>query len=117
MLGTLQHEQDELTYDKELHKGLSKSFNNMVDLHVQLVGAEKRSPAGENGVCYFENANIDLRICCGESTDESLYDDQQITKMGENKLGEVKRHTRVNVSHFLQKSESAMMLIASPSCV
>lgn len=86
----------------------------MVDLQVQLIGAEKGSPAGKNRVCDFENTNVDLGVSCGKAADEIL------ARLSISLLNEVKgdsAFTWVKVSHLLQKSESAMTLTASPSCV
>ena len=85
----------------------------MVDLEVQLVGSEERAPAAEDGVCYLENANVGLRIGRREPANKFL---------GSHGKHEVVRAqhfapTCVKVSHRRQKSESAMTLMASPSCV
>jgi hypothetical protein len=44
----------------------------VVNLHVKLVGAEQRSPSDKDGVCDFENANVDLGVCGREPADKFL---------------------------------------------
>jgi hypothetical protein len=50
------------TYHKKLNKGLSKCLNHMVDLHVELVRSEQGSPSDKDGVCNFENTNVNLGV-------------------------------------------------------
>lgn len=44
----------------------------MVDLGIELVGAEQRPPSLEDGVGNFENPYVDFRIGGGEAADEFL---------------------------------------------
>jgi hypothetical protein len=60
------------THNKQLDEGLAKRLNDMIDLQVQLVGSEERAPAGENGVCHLENANVGLGVGRREPANEFL---------------------------------------------
>ena len=44
----------------------------MVDLGIELVGSIERFPSLEDGVCDFENANIDFRVGGRETADKIL---------------------------------------------
>jgi hypothetical protein len=61
------------TYHKKLEESLTKCLDHMVDLHVELICAEQGSPSNEDGVCNFENTNVDLRIGGRKSADELLH--------------------------------------------
>lgn len=60
------------TYNEQLDKRLAERCNHMVDFDVELVRSCEGSPASEDGMCDFEDANVDLGVCRGESADELL---------------------------------------------
>ncbi len=100
------------THNEKLEKGFAKGLQHMVDFNVQLVGLSQRAPSVENGVRDFENANVDFGVGSRKSADKILGIRSQLPVMGEG----ARERTCVSVSHRLQKSESAITLIASPSC-
>lgn len=86
----------------------------MVDFDVKLVRTEERPPSCENGVGNFEDADVDLGVTLREATNEILIEMSACIQ----RRGIIQHElTDVSVSHLLQKSESAITLMASPSWV
>jgi hypothetical protein len=50
------------TYLEERKERCAELLQNMVDLHIQLVGLEKWAPSLEDGVCNLQNTNVDGRV-------------------------------------------------------
>jgi hypothetical protein len=50
------------TYLEERKERCAELLQNMVDLHIQLVGLEKWAPPLEDGVCNLQNTNVDGRV-------------------------------------------------------
>lgn len=64
-------------YHEKLNKGQAKCGNDVVDLGIQLIGSHEGPPAGEDGVCDFQDAYVDLGVGGGELVDEFLYNARQ----------------------------------------
>lgn len=57
---------------KEAEKGGDKAIEDEVDLGVERVGSDLGAPVTEDGVCCFEDAEVDVVFCGGEGEDELL---------------------------------------------
>lgn len=61
------------SYHQELEERLPKSRDDMVNLCVQLVGAEEWPPPHEDGVGNLKDPDVDFGIGCRESADKVLH--------------------------------------------
>lgn len=102
-------------YLKELEQGFCEFRKNMVDFVKQTIGTEQWSPAFKNGVGDLKDTVIDLWIIGSESGDEILKSGTQVNFQIKTWCG-LGVSTSIKVSHRSQKSLSAIILIASPSC-
>lgn len=60
------------TCHQKLEEWLPKRRDDMVDLGVQVVGAEEWPPSHEDRVGDFEHSDVDFGVCCRESAHEVL---------------------------------------------
>ena len=104
-----------LPYAQHLDEGLPKGPNDVQNLPVEVIRLEKGAPPHEDGVCNLQDAVCDLVVGVGEAADEVLR-----TRLVSGVRLDCQKgswRTWVSVSQRSQKSESAIRLMASPSCV
>lgn len=51
---------------------MAKGLQHMVDFNVELVRLSQRAPSVENGVCDFEDTDVDLGVGGRKTADEIL---------------------------------------------
>lgn len=51
---------------------MSEFLQHVVDLNIQLVGAEQRSPSLKYGVCHLKNADVGYDVIGGQPRNEVL---------------------------------------------